>query len=267
MQFYLMDWMRDLLEHPLEIEGAWVRIICKMWWSEPLRGILEKTPEQWCKIIGVSEDDVIRILTYIKDEKIGDVTNLSQNCHGDVTDCHKKITVINRRMYRESKAKENDRLRQQRQRDKSKRHGDNHTEVTTPSSSSSSSSPSKKLKESGKTKSFSAFFQDQFDSIIERCQTIKSLEKKKDKFNPFQWVQFHIKENAHPRAIMETLDGLIDHWDLIDSVWSYGNNIIDTKSQNYHEEDHITQSAEFKKDFTSKEMTSLMKKMFDKFGK
>ena len=45
-QLYVMDWARDLEEHPLEIEGAWIRICCKLHWTG---GELTKSCEQWAR--------------------------------------------------------------------------------------------------------------------------------------------------------------------------------------------------------------------------
>jgi len=114
-QFYPADWTRDLLEHPLEIEGAWIRIICKLWWEHP-KGTASKTTKEWDRILGVNSDDSYRIFLYLKKAKIADVSI-------KVTDGNKIITVKSRRMHREWKAKESNRLRQQRHRRSRKRNG------------------------------------------------------------------------------------------------------------------------------------------------
>lgn len=72
-QFYPNDWSRDLEEHPLEIEGAWIRIICKLSWSET-RGTLTKTLTQWSRILRVGERKGLSILNYLFEQKIADVT-------------------------------------------------------------------------------------------------------------------------------------------------------------------------------------------------
>lgn len=132
-QFYPNDWSRDLEEHPLEIEGAWIRICCKLWWSEE-RGKISRTIEQWGRILGINSSDVMGIINYIKEYRIGDVT-VGNNL----------VTIINRRMYREYKERENTRLRVKRHREKQAGNKD----ITPSSSSSSSSSASipKKRKE------------------------------------------------------------------------------------------------------------------------
>lgn len=121
-QFYWNDWARDLEEHPLEIEGAWIRICSKLWYSET-RGELRKTLDQWGRILRISPEDALRVLRYIKEEQIGTIPN-------DLTEPNGKITVICRRMVREEKIRESNRLRQRRHYDKQKYN----TDITYPSS-------------------------------------------------------------------------------------------------------------------------------------
>ena len=144
-QFYPGDWTRDLDEHPLEIEGAWIRICCKLWWSET-RGEIAKDLVQWARILRADEQKALDILIYLKEEKIAEIpTELPD----DPSLCNGKITVISRRMVREEKERKNNRKRQQRYRDKAESN-DNVTDgsrkhnasVTAPSSTSSSTSTS-----------------------------------------------------------------------------------------------------------------------------
>jgi hypothetical protein len=129
-QFYPNDWSRDLEEHPLEIEGAWIRICCKLWWSET-RGELSRSYEQWGRILRVSTEDSTRILTYLNSYKICDIC---------VTD-NGNVTVRSRRMFREDIERRQAAERQRRKREREA----SHAEVTIVSSySSSSSSPNTK---------------------------------------------------------------------------------------------------------------------------
>lgn len=131
--FYWQDWARDLEEHPLEIEGAWIRICCKLWFSET-RGRLSRTLEQWGRILRVPPERAEYILGYIGDENIGTVTF-----------CHKNVTVECRRMRRAAKASENNSLRQRRFRAKEQSNA-HVTEAAPLPSSSPSPSSSKDLK-------------------------------------------------------------------------------------------------------------------------
>ena len=130
-QFYPNDWSRDLEEHPLEIEGAWIRLCCKLWWSDT-RGKMTRTMTQWARILRESESDTDRILDYLEKQKIGDI---NRNGNGDVT-------VMSRRMLKDEKEKELTRLRVQKHREKQDCNG-SVTEMKHHSSSSSSSSYTK----------------------------------------------------------------------------------------------------------------------------
>ncbi|MFA5160144.1 MAG: hypothetical protein WC484_06525 [Candidatus Omnitrophota bacterium] len=89
-QFYPNDWSRDLEEHPLEIEGAWIRILCKLWWSET-RGQMTKTLDQWARILREKNKKTEKILQYFFKNHIAD---------GQYLD-NQNITIISRRMVRD----------------------------------------------------------------------------------------------------------------------------------------------------------------------
>lgn len=130
-EFYPADWAQDLEEHPLEMEGAWIRIICKLWWS-PTRGRAAKTIDQWARVLRTDVSHAKQILTYIKSEKIGEISD-------NLTEPNAKITVVSRRMVREEKDREANRLRQQRYYKKNKPNAQPNGKVTPPSSRESSS--------------------------------------------------------------------------------------------------------------------------------
>jgi len=136
-QFYPNDWSRDLEEHPLEIEGAWIRICCKLWWSET-RGILAKTMEQWAKILRTNKVDAERLITYIENEQIGDV---KRNGNG-------YVTLVSRRMVRDEKTRELTRLRVYKHRNKETCNADVTHDVTQMKHGSSSSSSCTKVHQS-----------------------------------------------------------------------------------------------------------------------
>lgn len=130
-QFYPNDWSRDLEEHPLEVEGAWIRLCCKLWWSET-RGKLTRTIEQWAKILRTDIIEAENIISYIELQRIGDV---KRNGNGDVT-------LMSRRMIRDEKTREQTKLRVQRYREKPPCNGDVTHDVTQMKHRSSSSSSS-----------------------------------------------------------------------------------------------------------------------------
>ena len=88
-QFYPSDWARDLEEHPLEIEGAWIRICCKLWWEEE-RGKSTKNLSQWARILREKEKKTFEIISYLLKQKLADVVIGDQG-----------ITIESRRMIRD----------------------------------------------------------------------------------------------------------------------------------------------------------------------
>ena len=93
--FYPSDWQRDLEEHPLEIEGAWIRICCKLWWSET-RGEMTKPLEQWARILRENRKKTEKILNYLSKNGVASITFLD----------NQNITIISRRMVKDEKLRE-----------------------------------------------------------------------------------------------------------------------------------------------------------------
>jgi len=114
--FFPNDWARDMEEHPLEIEGAWIRICCKLWWGDK-RGSVTKALQQWARILREPLEKTIYILQYLQSENIGnikpDLQKLSEN-----PDCNVSVTVESRRMVNDEKVREQTRLRVKRHREK-----------------------------------------------------------------------------------------------------------------------------------------------------
>lgn len=123
-QFYVRDWLSDpqLRQASPASRGIWIDLLCFMW-EAPERGKIEGSVENIARMIGVTTEEMTGFLEEVKTLKFADVTF-----------CNKNVTLINRRMMREQKAKENTRLRVQRHREKQACNA-----KITPSSSSSSS--------------------------------------------------------------------------------------------------------------------------------
>lgn len=229
-QFYPGDWRRDTQVQMASMgtRGVWFEFLCCMW-DAPERGKLEGTKERLAMLIGCSVETLDRALNEIKELKIGDVTN-----------CHNVVTIINRRMFREQNTRKNARLRKQRERERKS----GHTGVTPTSSSSSSTSLdlSKDKSPDGEfsSKHFKGKVGEFLQSIVLTCQRIQKLPKKNGRpFNPFQWVQKQVNNNAHPGAIDETLKALENYWDSTEKPYAYADSILKTKDGNWHEKDHI----------------------------
>jgi hypothetical protein len=86
---------------------------------------------------------------------------------------------------------------------------------------------------------------DEIKSYISQIE--KLVQTSNWKYNVHAWVQVQVNESKHPKAISETLGGLIQYWDGIkDGPWNYGDAIMITKSPKYNERDHIKESQAFK---------------------
>jgi hypothetical protein len=124
-QFYVKDWLSDpeLQCVSASTKGIWIDALCYMW-EAPERGRLTGTIEELGKLLRATNGDFSKFLEDLKHHKFAEVT------FDD-----KELTLINRRMFREQKGKENHILRQKRYKERQKID----TELTPPSSSSSPS--------------------------------------------------------------------------------------------------------------------------------
>jgi hypothetical protein len=86
-QFYPSDWTRDLDDQGLDIEGAWIRIICRLWWADE-KGKATKSLREWSNILRTHPNKTGVILKTLLTKKI---------CDGCFMD-NQNITIISRRM-------------------------------------------------------------------------------------------------------------------------------------------------------------------------
>lgn len=91
-QFYPADWTRDLDDFDLEIEGAWIRIMCRLWWS-PERGKMTKTLRDFARILRKTEKKTLKILQILIEKGVAS---------GQILD-NQNITIISRRMVKDDK--------------------------------------------------------------------------------------------------------------------------------------------------------------------
>lgn len=90
-QFYPSDWTRDMDDQDLEIEGAWIRIICRLWWSEK-RGEATKTLKEWARILRKTDKKTMKIFQILFEKHIAS---------GSLLD-NQNITIISRRIVRDN---------------------------------------------------------------------------------------------------------------------------------------------------------------------
>ena len=113
-QFYPGDWLQDTRALSLSAKGAWIDFLCAMWHSQS-RGMLSLTLVGYSRLIGATVEQTKAVITELVDLGICETINGRDK---DVTDCNEKVTLINRRMIREEKQRENNRLRVKRHRKK-----------------------------------------------------------------------------------------------------------------------------------------------------
>jgi len=135
-QFYYGDWLRDVELQSASAcsRGVWINMLARMWFANP-RGELHGTREGLAKLSISTLDEFD---TFWKEAQALGFCYTSQNSNGI-------LTVRNRRMFREEKAREANRLRQQRHYDKRKSNTESNGELTPPSSSPSPSAKKKDM--------------------------------------------------------------------------------------------------------------------------
>lgn len=89
-QFYPSDWTRDLDDQPIEIEGAWIRICCRLWWS-PTKGEATKTLQEWADVLRKTNKKTMKIFQILIEKGIASGSTLD----------NQNITIISRRMKRD----------------------------------------------------------------------------------------------------------------------------------------------------------------------
>lgn len=250
-QFYYADFERDLNGHPLEVAGAWILILGKLWYSKT-RGKLEKTLSQWGRSLAISETKTLELLRYIKEEEIGDIPT-------DLTNPNGKITVICRRQVRDEKVRESNRIKQRRHYYKKKPSPQPNQNLTPPSSSSSSSPKNSSSKEEQaspaplekKLGHFSDQIKDEniVEHIIDLCRWYDENLKT---FNGWQFVQKNCQ--CHPEALIEVLgipkQYIENKMPIKKGPWAIVNKILPVKIQNYNAQDTIRAHKELTEQMT-----------------
>lgn len=102
MQFYPKDWQADTRALTAAAKGAWIDLICHLW-NQPERGKWTGTLAQLARICGVDESAMALIIN-----ELGQVATISWS--------NDLVMVISRRIAREEKDRENNRIRVHRHR-------------------------------------------------------------------------------------------------------------------------------------------------------
>ncbi len=246
-QFYIGDWIQDTRVLSLSAKGAWIDILCAMWRSQT-RGALTLPLIGYSRLIGATVDQTKTVIAELVDLQICDFETDSENvtCNTNVIDCNTNVTLINRRMFREDKAKNKSRLRVAKYREKQQCNAD-----VTPLSSVFSLQSSKSLSNDKPpagvvSKHFSGKVGGYLKGIKNNCEQLRKLPQKKHIFNAYQWIQNGVNKQVHPGALDKTLQGLIKQWDSIKDPWAYAESIIKTLNGNFNEKDSVKMHEQFK---------------------
>lgn len=103
--FYTGDWLKDpcLSMCSPQTRGIWIDAMCAMHESDS--GTLTGTPDQLARVLRCSPSDVLSAIGELKATKTA-----------EIRESHGNVTLVSRRMQREAKDRENERLRQKRKR-------------------------------------------------------------------------------------------------------------------------------------------------------
>lgn len=139
--FYPKDWRVDTAALSLEAKGAWIDLLCAMWYSNT-KGELSLTWEEYGRQLGCNAEEAQRVIVELIQLGICDCfidgEKVSRSCHENVTlenpvfctPCHKIVTLQNRRMYSEAQRRLKSTLRKQKERSKKQCHADSPDDVT-----------------------------------------------------------------------------------------------------------------------------------------
>lgn len=176
--FYSGDWLKDpaLQACSPSTRGIWINFLCHMWEAKE-RGILRGTVEEFCRLGRCTPEE---FSLFLEDAHHHHFANFFGARNANVTDCHKKITVINRRMRKEEKARQANKKRQQQHRDR-KRNAN-----VTPYSSISSSIVTKVTNSQGVTKASQEGYPEAFEILwfeyprkVEKVRAFKAWKARK----------------------------------------------------------------------------------------
>lgn len=200
-QFYPSDWMRDTRQLSLAARGAWADLLCAMWWAED-RGKITRDIEGFSREIACTPDEAEKVIielieagvidAEIEGVKIdGSVTEALRR-NGKVTERHKKVTLISRRMVREHNAKKANAIRQARHRSNAYSNAKvtplSSTSTTTTSSSSSNLSFMDRERAEKLEHELGA---DELEKAVAYC------ERRKVK-NPYTYINGCLKNDSRP---------------------------------------------------------------------
>jgi uncharacterized protein YdaU (DUF1376 family) len=94
-QFYPADYVRDTTKLPLFVRGAYMHILCALWFAEP-RGTMTLSRTEWSRVVGCTEEEIEKAFHWLVYHNIMSIS----------LDNAGSVQVISRRMSRDEKARE-----------------------------------------------------------------------------------------------------------------------------------------------------------------
>jgi hypothetical protein len=217
-QFYWGDWLRDTqLQMASTIaRGVWINALCRMWDAVP-RGILSGMPDELARLCGCTPEEFAVFLREAESFGFADIRRPVTT--GNALERDGLVTVANRRMVRDEKARQDNANRQARYKQKQRRDGVVTEEKRENNNSSASSSASAKTPPTpkgaseglfGKGESKTVIAQrvvDLWNSIVTRLPKVEELTEQR---------QRHILARLKKRSIEELgeLFRRLDHSNL-----------------------------------------------------
>lgn len=138
MKFYIGDWIKDTRALSLEARGAWIDLLCLMW-DSPDRGRITLTIKKLSRYLGTDEQETASVIQELIESRVldaevthdlrqerldfseGDSVTPLRSRYKNVTGMLQEVTLTSRRMLREEKRINNNRLRQQKYRENVKK--------------------------------------------------------------------------------------------------------------------------------------------------
>jgi len=240
-QFYVKDWFMDtqlkMCSH--STKGIWIDFLCLMWWGKT-GGIIEGDYDKVKRSIGATTSDFDFFIEEAKRYKFCDISVMD---NANVQDNVKYITLKNRRMFKEGKDRELNRLRQEKYRKKQQDNGEDNEIVTPPTPHLPiSPSPDSIAKADKSVSSDNKHWSNKIGDSLNKIRPIrdKIFAIQEDNFNIDQFIQVKIKKRGHPKGILDALNGLYRKAisdEPPDSWFAYAEKIFKTQSQNHTYED------------------------------
>lgn len=258
-QWYVKDFLTDVqlgMAHFIT-KGIWADMLNFMWLA-PIKGQLSGTFEGYKRLLGATDSELELFFSEAEALRFCDT----------VTDANKIITVTNRRMYREEKAKEANRMRQKRYRDKGKDNG-----TVTPTTASASAFPSTRVsKDTPASAGSSKHFRDKTGSYFPLInQEIIELLKLPHnpafgRINYYSITQMWTNKTVHPEAIYETWRNYRGAFETIRTSYAgFANALKEKFNAKFNARDCERASSRFKEELNrvSPEVKALLADAFE----